>query len=218
MSGSNTCINRIILQAVLLHKCLSLETSINKDYTKTININTTLHYKNGFTLIELLVVITVLGILAAGILIIINPLEQFAKTRDVERINMLSQLSRAFVAYMVSHNGDWPPRDDVGDGWMKALRDTGELKEVPPKIPYGPGLTACLGHNNSGQTYCTDWDGTRITIATQLESNSYKSKCPGTTGVYYLWDSLTQKIGVICYNKNDNPWYAQVNGNYNFVQ
>lgn len=61
----------------------------------------------GFTLIELLIVIGVIGILAASILIIINPFGQFAKARDAGRKQTLKQLANALEGYMIK-NGSYP--------------------------------------------------------------------------------------------------------------
>lgn len=60
----------------------------------------------GFTLIELLIVIAVLGILAAVILVAINPLEQFNKAKDAGAINRAKQVIGAAERYYVSRAVD----------------------------------------------------------------------------------------------------------------
>ena len=69
--------------------------------------------KLGFTLIELLVVIAVLGVLAAGLIVIINPLGQMAKARDAGRKSALKQIANALESYFV-FNGKYPPLLDAG--------------------------------------------------------------------------------------------------------
>ncbi len=56
----------------------------------------------GFTLIELLVVIAILGILAAAVLIAVNPFERLAQTRDSGRKDSISFLGRATAIYYTS--------------------------------------------------------------------------------------------------------------------
>lgn len=55
----------------------------------------------GFTLIELLIVIAIIGILAAVVLIAINPVEMMRRGRDSQRLSDMTQLRKAvdlFVA------------------------------------------------------------------------------------------------------------------------
>lgn len=59
--------------------------------------------QKGFTLIELLVVIGVLGILAAGLLATIDPLEQFRKGADSNRKTTSLELVNAFTRYYSVH-------------------------------------------------------------------------------------------------------------------
>jgi prepilin-type N-terminal cleavage/methylation domain-containing protein len=56
-------------------------------------------HKKGFTLIELLIVIGILGILAAGLLAAIDPLEQLKRGRDTQRRNVTVELNNALLRY-----------------------------------------------------------------------------------------------------------------------
>ncbi|HVZ11492.1 MAG TPA: prepilin-type N-terminal cleavage/methylation domain-containing protein, partial [Patescibacteria group bacterium] len=49
-------------------------------------------FSRGFTLIELLVVIAVIGVLAAIVLLAVNPTEQLARGRDANRISSIEGL------------------------------------------------------------------------------------------------------------------------------
>lgn len=60
---------------------------------------------NGFTLIEILVVIGLIAILAAIVLIAINPARQFAQARDTQRTNDVSAISNAIGQYIADHKG-----------------------------------------------------------------------------------------------------------------
>lgn len=65
----------------------------------------------GFTLIELLVVIGIIGILAAIVLIAVNPGRQFAQARDTQRRSDLLSITNAVYQFAAEHNGDLPDTD-----------------------------------------------------------------------------------------------------------
>jgi prepilin-type N-terminal cleavage/methylation domain-containing protein len=64
--------------------------------------------RKGFTLIELLVVIGIIGILAAVVLVAVNPARQFASARDTQRRSDLYSITNAVYQYAVEHNGNIP--------------------------------------------------------------------------------------------------------------
>ena len=106
------------------------------------------HRCRGFTLIELLIVIAILGVLAAGILVAINPLAQLQKARDAGRKTAIQQISQAMERYAISHDGIYPTDPSCGSNcWTQTftsgggigniLITSGELKQVPqdPSFP-----------------------------------------------------------------------------------
>ena len=63
--------------------------------------------KRGFTLIELLIVIGIIAILAAAVIVAINPGQQFAAARDATRESHLSTLYNSLISYQVANQGTW---------------------------------------------------------------------------------------------------------------
>jgi len=57
--------------------------------------------KSGFTLIELLIVIAILGILAAAVLVAINPGKRTAQARDAIRKQDVNAIANALIGYYV---------------------------------------------------------------------------------------------------------------------
>lgn len=74
--------------------------------------------RKGFTLIELLVVIGIIGILAAVVLVAVNPGRQFAQARDTQRRADLLTITNAIYQFAAEHDGNLPAEtytDGVGD-------------------------------------------------------------------------------------------------------
>lgn len=80
--------------------------------------------KRGFTLIEILVVIGIIAVLAAVVLIAINPARQFAQARDSQRTSNVNAILNA-VGQNLADNAGLFNRDADGNP------DTLECDEIP---------------------------------------------------------------------------------------
>jgi len=64
--------------------------------------------KKGFTLIELLVVIAIITILAAAIVVGINPARHFAAARNAARWSHMNAIATGIYSYAVDNGGAFP--------------------------------------------------------------------------------------------------------------
>jgi len=94
---------------------------------KTINfrlLSINFRMKQGFTLIELLIVIAILGILAAAVLIAINPGKRTRQAQDAKRKNDIGAMATEIQGYYVSPGmGTYPLSLDVltADKYLKQM-------------------------------------------------------------------------------------------------
>lgn len=166
----------------------------------------------GFTLIELLIVIAILGVLAAGVLVAINPAEQLAKTRDASRKTTAGQLSRAVQAYYISHQ-KYPEGLHYGTPteprWITQLVNAGEIKSVPTNPNYSLANTGVCGRNVEGGYCYSSRDRTEAVVFVRMESSSERKRCGFEAGVstFFLWQSVSNNgnAGYFCAT-NDEPW------------
>lgn len=64
--------------------------------------------ERGFTLIEILIVIGIIAILAAVVIVAINPSRQFAQARNAQRSSNVNTILNAVGQYAVENNGVIP--------------------------------------------------------------------------------------------------------------
>lgn len=97
----------------------------------------------GFTLIELLVVIAILGILAAAVLIAINPGKRTRQAQDAKRKNDTGALATELQAYYTTPGAGTYPND------LGTLTSQSYLKQMPYD-PTGAGGQVQYSYVTSG--------------------------------------------------------------------
>jgi len=104
--------------------------------------------QKGFTLIELLVVIGVIAILAAIVLVAVNPGRQFAQARDTQRRSDLYSITNAIYQYAAEHEGVLPDTD--GDD------ATSDFPTTPTCIGSDTAGAGCFDLGNAGNAADTE--------------------------------------------------------------
>jgi len=93
----------------------------------------------GFTLIELLIVIAILGILAAAVLVAINPGKRTRQARDAQRKNDVGALATELQGYYTS------PGSGCYPATLQVLVDDEYLKQMPKDPTTNAEYTYDLG-------------------------------------------------------------------------
>ncbi|OGH37351.1 MAG: hypothetical protein A3B41_01615 [Candidatus Levybacteria bacterium RIFCSPLOWO2_01_FULL_37_26] len=165
----------------------------------------------GFTLIELLIVIAVLGVLAAVVLVAIDPVQQLARGRDAGRKSTVGQLGRALQAYYTTQAAypavtQWTTAPNI-------LVTAGEIKSFPTNPNYaGAGFTCPPAANNySGYCYNTGGATPEAVVYARLESSSEVNKCSvppapaGATIAWFVFSTAAGRAGIYCNNSATTP-------------
>lgn len=159
--------------------------------------------QKGFTLIELLIVIAVLGVLAAVILVAIDPIDQIARAEDAGRKSTVSQLAAAWQAYLVGQALTTAPAAVAT--WQDTLQTGGEIKSVFT-APAGSATCAPAANNDNNYCYAPNGATGNYFVWTFLESKSEIDKAAGAAAqictapaqAAYLYDSAQGKGGNAC--------------------
>lgn len=133
-------------------------------------------HKKGFTLIELLIVIGILGILAAGLLAAVDPLEQLKKGRDTQRRNISVELTNALTRYYAVYGsmpwgtGSYGATTLAGASAVTStLITTGELKPtfqqgIPSAMAAQISIVAQSAANGSDVYVCFDPESKSVSL------------------------------------------------------
>ena len=137
----------------------------------------------GFTLIELLVVIAILGILAAVVLIAINPAERIKESQDTQVRSDMSTLASAIEdCFTGEATGTYANCNTVAK-----LVAGNYLKSTPKTAP-------------QPTTFDPNSAGTEVIFSAELAAASAKTKagCVGTEKAYYTYNTTDGSSKVVC--------------------
>ncbi len=126
--------------------------------------------KKGFTLIELLIVIGIIAILAAAVIIAINPGRQFEQARNATRWSHMNSAMNAIYSYAITEGGVYPdcvPDDesviDLAACDLELVHggEEGSFDGFVSSLPEDPSLPA--GGTYSDATLdSNDWESSEI--------------------------------------------------------
>ncbi len=152
-----------------------------------------MNHRKGFTLIELLIVIAILGILSAAVVVVLNPGELLAQTRDSTRIDDMAKIQLAISNWLAGV--DSPVMTDTGPfstsnatcgfgtcavNATYAVDGTGWVGVNLTQVPGGSPLATLPRDptNNATYQYAYKGDSTNKTfeLNTRLESQKQRGK------------------------------------------
>lgn len=173
----------------------------------------------GFTLIELLVVIAIIGVLAAVLIAVLDPLDKIASSNDTGVLSVMKQVGNANDAYAVNHSNAFASSGNGAsaavrfDNALASLNTAGEVKFSSlsePSVSYIYGYNTASGSppvaDNTCTTACTGY-----ALFVQLKSKKYTSGNTGSNVSFYLFKDgkactlLNQAALPVAYNSASCP-------------
>ncbi len=192
-------------------------------FSLLLTINRTTFLRKGFTLIELLVVIAVIGVLAAIVLLAVNPAEQLARGRDANRISAVESLGKAMTNYITANNGTIQGYSATWQTTLSTAKEIANIISVPalasscaPAVPANGSAQGNVCYEANAATAATDF-----VVWTKIESNNEKLKAGGGTActsgneaiIYFKYTNGKVAVGCAATSTGTSP-ITTVTGTY----
>ncbi len=148
---------------------------------------------SGFTLIELLIVIAVLSVILISVIFFMNPLENFAKSRDAGRISEVNELGSAITRFMTKGNSSYPMSTP---NWQSTILKANAEIAAPIQ---STGSKSCNAGNNEGNI-CYISTGVDAIIWTNAESKAAAiiAQCQPNQVPVIAWIASQGRTGYTC--------------------
>lgn len=188
--------------------------------------------KKGFSLLEVLLVITIIGVLAGAIILVIDPAEQFANARNQQREIDLQTISFATEQYVEENLGALPPglNSTAKNICRTSCATDGSQVNLQILIPYiGAGAMPVdpdeTDENLTGYQIRTTSDGRVNLLAPRAENGQTISIGSSAESVgfdptsfqgFVMWFSTDE--GVEVNNGNRVESWTDKSGNHTFTQ
>jgi prepilin-type N-terminal cleavage/methylation domain-containing protein len=136
--------------------------------------------KKGFTLLEILLVIAAIGILAAIVIVAINPNRQLAQARNAQRRSDVNTILNALYQYNIDNNGSFPGTIDTTLREVSSGQDCTQPGTAPAADIADTNLSALAPDYLSSLPTDPQWEDHEI--------DGGSGEAPGCTGYTVLGD------------------------------